>query len=994
MVVDIEPKKAYGYIRVSTDEQAGESKVSLPTQRRDIIQFAEQAGFKLEEIFEDVGSGTDPNRPGFIEMLNRLRRDGGGIIICWLANRLCRGTITTAPVLEVMYEFDVEVLAVRETITPDSFEFNGVMSGRDLAYIRMRNIMGREGKAWRGKIPGNRICYGYTTNGKGDPLLNEETATVVEYIYQLAVDKNLATPAIANRLNLEKIPSPRQGIRGWTPNTVRNILRHAAYKGVWYYRKKKSRKISSGIRVTKRPEEEWIAVPVPAIVCEERWQAAQELLSQRLTRSPRNTKTFYLLQSLMHCSECGRMFGAKRETGQRALKRSVPHRFYLCYGIYYDKTECRLPRSIRADRIEPFIWNQLVDIILEPDVFIRKLEARSLDPHSSEELAVRIREAERALADQDRSAQRVIDLYADEGITRREFDKFMAKARERQDHYGRILADLKQEERTGALEREQKNRFRDWTAQIRSHIDDLTDEQRREIVQSTVSRIDIDGSNNITMTVSWEPDSVAITNKSLRKSVSNSDTRLVTTLTTPLPPRMPTDDEIVASEALSVRRLGKNTRLRRNALGLSLEDLGERLGISGRTINSLEGGYHLSPSCNVELLADHLGVDAKTLLEGDVYSPSNYASRTRLPDAIRRTIRTSGMSVEEMIASTGVSGCALNRWESGEALPSLPDLIRLSCLGVTLSDLLPPRPDTPVTLGQHILRRRRELGLTQGEQAQLLDVNWGALSGWERDLRLPKPVHWDKLSEFLEFDVSALVSRIEDAVVKDTGPNSLGSHIRMRRNEMGLTVEEFASLAGVTRYTITNWERRKSWPETQHYAALSKVLECDVEKIVREVRTREIAGVAPRFLGDYIRLRRYQLELSQVKLANQLVVNVESVGFWERGRRMPHPRYHEGLMKFLGMSFTRHSPRAEQASTFPIEDMSLGALIRKKRKGMKLTQPALAEVLGVERNAIGNWELGNTFPRTRLHIDILSEWLGIEVTTLKGITAPTDNYRW
>src|SRR3954471_3804054 len=66
----------YGYVRVSTAEQAADDRSSLETQRRKILAAAELAGLKVDEIIEEPGvSGTAPlaNRPAGGPLLARLQ---------------------------------------------------------------------------------------------------------------------------------------------------------------------------------------------------------------------------------------------------------------------------------------------------------------------------------------------------------------------------------------------------------------------------------------------------------------------------------------------------------------------------------------------------------------------------------------------------------------------------------------------------------------------------------------------------------------------------------------------------------------------------------------------------------------------------------------------------------------------------------------------------------------------------------------------------------
>ena len=63
-----------------------------------------------------------------------------------------------------------------------------------------------------------------------------------------------------------------------------------------------------GTKVFDQPKDAWIEVPIPPLIDQETWDMVQILKKQRLMRSTRNTKVFYLLQHLLRCSECGLHF--------------------------------------------------------------------------------------------------------------------------------------------------------------------------------------------------------------------------------------------------------------------------------------------------------------------------------------------------------------------------------------------------------------------------------------------------------------------------------------------------------------------------------------------------------------------------------------------------------------------------------------------------------------------------------------------------------------
>jgi site-specific DNA recombinase len=55
----------------------------------------------------------------------------------------------------------------------------------------------------------------------------------------------------------------------------------------------------------EKPREEWIEIPVPAIISHSTFGIVQERLKNNKLHSQRNTKVITLLQGMMVCTECG-----------------------------------------------------------------------------------------------------------------------------------------------------------------------------------------------------------------------------------------------------------------------------------------------------------------------------------------------------------------------------------------------------------------------------------------------------------------------------------------------------------------------------------------------------------------------------------------------------------------------------------------------------------------------------------------------------------------
>ena len=88
---------AYGYVRVSSAEQAGDDRTSLETQRRKVAAVAELSGLDLARVIEEPGvsGGTAlAERPGGRELLGLLQR-GDTVIV----SKLDRGFRNAADAL-------------------------------------------------------------------------------------------------------------------------------------------------------------------------------------------------------------------------------------------------------------------------------------------------------------------------------------------------------------------------------------------------------------------------------------------------------------------------------------------------------------------------------------------------------------------------------------------------------------------------------------------------------------------------------------------------------------------------------------------------------------------------------------------------------------------------------------------------------------------------------------------------------------------------------
>jgi site-specific DNA recombinase len=187
--------------------------------------------------------------------------------------------------------------------------------------------------------------YGYRYVRKSDTSaayyeVIESEAAVVRRVYEAYTQQGLNINAIARLLNEEQVPTRTETTRR-ERSTVWRILRNPAYRGRACFGKTELRprqRITRRLRKRQglasrdsanheRPTQDWIEIPVPALIREETFALAQEQLEQNRRHSPRRTIEPSLLQGMLVCERCGyALYRTSTRTSARKLY------YYRCLG--------------------------------------------------------------------------------------------------------------------------------------------------------------------------------------------------------------------------------------------------------------------------------------------------------------------------------------------------------------------------------------------------------------------------------------------------------------------------------------------------------------------------------------------------------------------------------------------------------------------------------------------------------------------------------------
>ena len=448
-------KTAAIYARVSSERQKEEQ--TIQSQTAALLEYAQCEGYIVpqEWIFEDEGySGANLVRPG-LERIRDLAAEGQlETILVHSPDRLSRKYAYQVLLLEEFSRHGAEVIFLKSVRgnTPEEqllLQFQGMIAEYERAQIIERSRRGKRHKAQCGSV--NVLSgapYGYRYVKKTDDScayyeILEQESEVVRDIFRYYTQEGLSINAIARRLNNMDIPT-RSGKCLWERSTVWGMLRNPAYKGLASFGKTEQcdrQKVTRPLRQRggysprcsssrQRPKEEWIQIPVPAVVREETFAMAEELLERNKRLSKRRTKEPTLLQGLLVCEQCGY---AVYRTSTRTSKRKIY--YYRCIGSdNYRHAGGRVCSCapIRQDYLDEVVWNQVVRLLENPDLIEKEINRR-IEESAYSNVTERRKEAlMKELTRLQKGIDKLLDAYQEELIPLAELRKRIPVLRKRE----------------------------------------------------------------------------------------------------------------------------------------------------------------------------------------------------------------------------------------------------------------------------------------------------------------------------------------------------------------------------------------------------------------------------------------------------------------------------------------------------------------------------------------------------------------------------------
>lgn len=435
-------QKCAGVIaRVSTRGQLDNT--SPEEQLRRGREYCHTKGYEVViERIEAISGVFVLARSVFNEYLDMAANGQLDVIVFDIPDRAGRGdAIAKIELLAQLNGAQVEYAASgRDVSTLEGLALKAtdqLVSGIERMNIRRRTMGAKQALARQGRfIATSYRPFGYNIITERDARgritscrleIREDEARIIQQIFEWCVYEKMSTYAIARRLTDSGTPTQKdtshvrnrkyEGL--WVKSTVYDILTRETYVGIWRYGKRQVKRMDEVGRIrthtTMREVEETIAVPVPAIIEKNLWEATQLELAERRQRGNKPSKYPYLLRSKIRCALCQGLY-----QGSAKQRKTKLERYYRCgHGMAEYRPHRCTARALNSDKVEADVWNKVCEIMRDRKTLFEYRKTQKKEAQKARRLIEgSIASGEIEIQKAEAKLERFLDLFGSGGMTK------------------------------------------------------------------------------------------------------------------------------------------------------------------------------------------------------------------------------------------------------------------------------------------------------------------------------------------------------------------------------------------------------------------------------------------------------------------------------------------------------------------------------------------------------------------------------------------------
>ncbi len=432
------PLRVTFYARVSTEFNVQLNSLDNQiTYYTDFIKSNPNWEYVDGYVDEGISGVSTAKRERFNEMIEDGKLGLFDLVITKEVSRFARNTLDSIRFTRELLSNGVAVYFQSDninTIDEDSELRLTIMSSMaqdESRKISNRVRFGHHQAIKNGTVLGTNNMFGYTKKD-GKLIIDEEQAEFIRELFEMYATGKFSMKQMEKHFY-------QKGIRNSKGNklshsTMGNIIRNPKYKGYFV-----GNKVVITDLFTKKqkflPEEEWVMYKdeagetVPAIVSEELWEKANEVLymrSQDVITAQHKTVHQNLLTGKLICSHCGKPYYRKDAVGKNKEKMSK----WVCSGKIKNGADSCPSHAIYESEIKPIIediFKSGQQNIEELSACVLKLVSELLDANDNQ---AEINRLNKELVTQQKMKAKLLKFNTEGNMSDSEFFRMTAECDE------------------------------------------------------------------------------------------------------------------------------------------------------------------------------------------------------------------------------------------------------------------------------------------------------------------------------------------------------------------------------------------------------------------------------------------------------------------------------------------------------------------------------------------------------------------------------------
>src|SRR2546422_763150 len=515
----MKPTQVAIYARVSSEQQAEAHTVA--SQVAALRERVAADGLTVSEamqFLEEGYSGATLVRPALERLRDVMAAGSVDRLYVHSPDRLARKYAYQVLLVDEFRHAGVEVIFLNRALgqSPEDdllLQVQGMIAEYERAKIIERHRRGKRHAAHVGAVnvlSGAPYGYRYVTKYEGGGQARYEIvpdeARVVRQIFAWVGCDRLTIGEVCRRLT-QAGERTRTGKTVWDRSVVWGILKNPAYQGAAAFGKTRLEPLRPRLRAQRNrpvqprravsttdvPPEEWITIPVPALVEPEVFVAVQEQLQENKRHARQSRRgALYLLQGLLQCQHCGYAFYGKRLSPSARKGKPRAYAYYRCLGTdayrFGGERICQ-NTQVRTDLLDLAVWREVCTLLDHPARLAEEYRRR-LQPETRTKRTP-LTTVEGQISKLRQGVARLIDSYAEGLIDKGEFAPRVTRLRQR-------LARLEEQRQAladeAALHGELQliiGRLEDCAATLHDGLAATNWTSKRDLIRALVKRVEV-----------------------------------------------------------------------------------------------------------------------------------------------------------------------------------------------------------------------------------------------------------------------------------------------------------------------------------------------------------------------------------------------------------------------------------------------------------------------------------------------------------------------